>query len=131
MRLSPEEIAAAVKLHDFVRGFEKTRVYQAWGPAWPGVVTAFSINSRWILESHHRDRLIYFAAAMVVFSFLLVVMQRLTKSRYERDRVLLQVLERERADELPWIEEERMEARVKAHLAAVGQIQREVALNHG
>jgi hypothetical protein len=128
--LSPEEITAAEKVHASVCGFEKTRPYQAWGSAWSGVVMALSINARSIWQSHHRSALFVFAGVMVTAFLFLMLMRRIARSLYERDKLLLQVLERDHSAELPWIEEERQEARVKEHLAAVREIQREIARGH-
>lgn len=127
MALLAQEIAAAEKMHASVCSFEKTKPYQAWGSAWSGVVIALSINARSIWQSHHRSALFVFAGVLVTAFLFLMLMRRIARSHYQRDKLLLQVLEREHADELPWIEEERQEARVKEHLAAVRAIQREVA----
>jgi hypothetical protein len=128
--LSHEEITAAQKMHASVRGFEKTKPYQAWSGAWSGVVVGLSINARWIWRSHHRNAMFVFAGVMVAAFLFLMLMRRSARSRYERDKLLLQALEREHADELPWIEQERAEARVKEHLATVREIEREVAHIH-
>ena len=127
MRLSPEELAAAEKLHASVRGYEKTKNVQLWSSAFYGVAVGISVGS--IHGSDHRGVWIYYLVAFSGLVLCLTLMRRFAKARYDREKLLLQVLERDHADELPWIEEGRQEEQVKEHLAAVQQIQRELA--HG
>jgi hypothetical protein len=125
MRLSPEELAAAEKLHASVRGFEKTKNVQLWSSAFYGVAVGISVGS--LHGSDHHGVWIYYLGAFGGLVLSLIFMRRFAKARYDRDKLLLQVLERDHADELPWTEEDRQEARVKDHLAAVQQIQQELA----
>jgi len=128
MGLSTQEIAAAVKTHASVRYFERTKNIQLWSSALYGGAVGISVSST---RAHHDYVLwIFYVGTVAGLLLFQLLMRRLARSRYERDKLLLQILEREHADELPWIEEEVEEARVKAHLAAVAEIQREVAQAH-
>jgi len=51
-------------------------------------------------------------------------------ARYRQSRTMLQILEREHRNELPWIELERQEARVEKHLAAMKELEQELANRH-
>ena len=130
MRLSPEELAAADKMHSFVRGFEKTKNVPLWNSVFSGIVVGISMGSIRGSDSHGHGVWMYYLGAFGGLVLCLVFMRRFAKARYDREKLLLQVLERDHADELPWIEEDRLEAQVKKHLAAVQAIQREVARGH-
>jgi hypothetical protein len=108
-----------------VRGFEKTKNVQLWSSAFYGVAVGISVGS--LHGSDHHGVWIYYLGAFGGLVLSLIFMRRFAKARYDRDKLLLQVLERDHADELPWTEEDRQEARVKDHLAAVQQIQQELA----
>jgi hypothetical protein len=130
MALSPEEIAAAVKMHTFVRGFEKQRGATTWASAMAGITVAISINAGHIFRSGNlRERLFLLGGFVAVVLFIMLI-QHLSRLRYKREQVLLPVLERDHAKELPWIQEERTEAKVKAHLAAVHAIEQEIDRGH-
>jgi len=124
MRLSPDEIAAAVKMHASIRYFEKTKNIHVWSSALYGGAMAISVSS--IRAYHDRALWIFYFGMVVGLLLFQILMRRIAKSRYERDRLLLQVLVRDHADELPWTEEERVEAEAEAHLAAVREIELEV-----
>ena len=127
MRLSTEELAAAEKLHASVRGFEKTKNVHLWSSAFYGVAVGISVGS--IHGSDHHGVWIYYLGAFGGLVLCLVFIRRFAKARYDREKFLLQVLERDHADELPWIQEDKLEAQVKDHLDAVREIQQEIA--HG
>ncbi len=128
MALSKEEIAAAVKMHRFVSAWEKHRP-SAMRNLW--IVLPATLSS---VPHFFRDKSHTFAFAflgiwivmMVAFFFI----DRFQRARYAREKLIVQVLEREHAEELPWIPEERLEEKVEEHLAAVRRIQQEVAHGH-
>ncbi len=129
MRLSPEELAAAEKMHAFVQGFEKTKNVPLWSSILSGSVVGISMGSIRGSDSHGHGVWIYYLTAFGSLVLCLVFIRRFAKARYTREKLLLQVLERDHGDELPWIEGDRQEALVKEHLAAVQAIEREIA--HG
>ncbi|MEI9999942.1 MAG: hypothetical protein WDO13_12705 [Verrucomicrobiota bacterium] len=125
MALSREEIAAAQKMHDFVARFERQKKY---GPYSPLLFLPIMLNSVFQVFRDHSYPLacvmLGFIAAMLIVIFF---QQRAFKARYERERIVLGALEREHADELPWVQEQRELDEVERHLAAVHEIEREMA----
>ena len=127
MALSQEEIAAAEKMHRFVQAWEK-RLTSPLRSMWIGLPIALSSVVRSFHERTHTFGYVFLGiwlVMMVAFFFI----DRFQRARYARERLIVQALERDHAEELPWIPEARLEEQVKEHLAAVQQIQRELA--HG
>jgi hypothetical protein len=125
MALEKEEIAAAEKMHRFVAGREKHRP-SALRSMW--IVLPISLSTLSFRDRAHTFGYIYLASLLVMMVAFFFV-DRFQRARYERERLIVQALERDHASELPWIPETRLEEQVKEHLAAVQQIQRELA--HG
>ena len=126
MPLSPEEIAAAKKMHAFVRLHEKKKSVR--GPLTVSIM--FSLTAIIILQARHPQFCVWYLAVLAVGLLLFALLYRLASARYQRDKVLLPVLERDHANELPWIQTEREEAEMMRHLAAVREIERELARRH-
>jgi hypothetical protein len=127
MLLTPEELLAVTKAHTFVRQFEKPGAYRSM---MAGAFVGLSINSTFALTLHHSRHdfnVFYPVGALLLFYIVLFSRRLVANRRYKRERLLLQVLERDHPDELAWLQEEREEAKVKAHLAALHEIEREIA----
>ena len=126
MPLSPEEIAAAEKMHSFVRLHEKHK------PSGGSILGLFSSSLMVIVGEHarHPQFCLWYLAALAVGILSFALLRRSNSARYHREKVLLQVLERDHADELPWIQAEREEAEITRHLAAVREIEQELARDH-
>lgn len=115
MPLSPEEIAAAGKMHKFVREYERGGLPTVCLGALGLVAVAASIW--WINASGPRwkDVALGWILAML---FGMGVGQVARRLRYRHSRIMLGILERDHPDELPWLKEEKAEAGVKSRLAA-------------
>jgi hypothetical protein len=127
MALSREEIAAAEKMHRFVQSWEKHHP-SALRSMWIFLPISLSSVLQTFRERTHTYGYVFLGiwlVMMVAFFFI----DRFQRARYARERLIVQALERDHAEELPWIPEARLEEQVKEHLAAVQQIQRELA--HG
>jgi hypothetical protein len=127
MALSQEEIAAAEKMHRFVQAWEKHHP-SALRSMWiflPVSLSSVLQSFRERTHTHVYAFLGIWLVMMVTFFFI----DRVQRARYSRERLIVQALERDHAEQLPWIPEARLEEQVKEHLAAVQQIQRELA--HG
>jgi hypothetical protein len=123
--LSPEEIAAAEKMHAFVRGYERQSAASRSGP-WFFIPIMLSSAIQMHGQKAHGTAYVYLGVIVAVVLFF-VVQRRLFKARYDRERFVVQALERDHADELPWVREDRFEDEVKKHLAAVHEIELEIA----
>ena len=125
MALSAEEIAAAEKLHRFVRGCEKHPIAPVCVAVSLGVVGAMNLWRNNVFGNQRADD----AFLGLILSGVVgtVIGQFVRQRRYRQSRVLLAILERDHGDELPWIKEEREAAKVEEHLKAVRAIQREVS----
>ena len=126
MSLSKEEIQVAEKMHTLWK-VARRRYRQgiaAMLGIFPGIMIALfhDFVSRpdigWSMLG------IYFGLG-VAFS----VTWRLYKNQLERERIILEVLRRDHPDELPWVKDEEAEAEVNRHLAAVKEIEQELAKN--
>ena len=125
MPLSPEEIAAAEKMHRFVRQYEKKS-----GRGVLAVSFIISLSAMINICARHPHLFVWFLTVLAVVLLFFALMRRLASARYQTEKVLLQVLERDHADELPWIQAEREEAEITRHLAAVREIEQEIARGH-
>lgn len=128
MALTRDEIAAAEKMHRFVRAYEKHRP-SALRSMWIALPIALSSGTQMRHAGNHTFLYAYLGiwlAMMFVFFF----MDRAQKARYGRERPVLAALERDHAGELPWIADERLEKEVEKHLADVRRIQQDLAPSH-
>jgi hypothetical protein len=136
MPLSHKEIAAAEKMHRFVRNYEKQHRAKTYGLV-SGFTISLLVSIGLIMQTHHFVQVgmghtvgwTYLGGTLVVFSICIFALLQ-QKACYQNSRTILQVLEREHRDELPWSEEEKQEAEVKAHLAQVHQLEQELANKH-
>jgi hypothetical protein len=127
MPLSSEEIAAAEKVHRFVREYERQRGALPW--------TACTILPSLLImiahQAHHRDSASFVLLGVyVVIIFFGFVIQRFRGAWYRDCLVILAVLKREHGNELPWVALEKEEAEVEKHLAAVKELEQELANRH-
>ncbi len=128
MALSRVEIAAAGKMHRFVRGCEK-HPSSALRSMWIVLPVTLANSDHLFHARNHVFICVYLGVLgtmMIGFYFL----DRARPARYARARPLVVALEREHADELPWMADERLEKEVEKHLAAVQRIQRDLAHSH-
>lgn len=125
MPLSREEIAAAEKMHRFVRCHEMKSARGALAAPILGTVPA-------LISTHarHPQLFVWYLAVLAVSLLSCALVRRLASARCQRDKVLLQVLERDHADALPWIRAEREEAEIERHLSAVREIELELSRGH-
>ena len=103
MALSAEELAVAKKMRAFVRMYEtQLRSWQQWnwitGPI-------FILNG--LLQLNHVDVWSHVLAYLLFFVGAVELLTRRSRNqqmekRYIRERAMLQVLEREHREELPW-----------------------------
>jgi hypothetical protein len=120
MRLSPVEITAAEKMQRFVAGYEKrgnpARVL-GWCvvPILPQVFVA-----------HDRTTRMVFVLAVALQFGVVALYAWMRRRRFEREKPVVTALEREHADELPWVELRRSEVDVEKHLAELSCLQREI-----
>jgi len=130
MSLSPEEIAVAETMHDFVRRYPNQYSTKNWILFYGGSVFGFSyLSLRLISHGWFGAGNIFLGAVLALF-FITLILQFVLRFRYRQTCVLLQILEREHSDQLPWIEVEKQEAEIKKHLAAVKDLEQELANRH-
>jgi len=120
MSLSPEEICAAEKLHAFVRSYEN-HIRPSQRSFWLGLPFVLGVGFYLsITASTHEKGFVAFLIMLICMTVAGPVRFSQLKQRYQRDRALLEILERDHGDELPWVE-------VEKHLAEVSALEQELA----
>lgn len=121
MPLSTKEIAAAEKMHEFVRAHERNHRQTIWVNCIT-IPMLLATSFQQIAMGH--IALGYSMLGIAIgFAFTLSLIIPAQQKRYREASVLLQVLEREHSDQLPWVE-------VEKHLAAVKELEQELAIKH-
>ncbi len=108
MALSPEELAAAQKMHDFVRGVPQQ--LRAFGGSFLGVIP----GAVWMTYEDREHKVFVIVGILVFMVFLSTIWRKSLEKRRQQYQVLLELLEREHGDELPWVVEEKQLADYQA-----------------
>ncbi len=108
MALSPQELAAAQKMHDFVRGVPHQ--LRALGGSFLGVIPSMM----WMSHENRGRSFLMLLAVLAAFVLLSTLWRKSLEKRKRQYQVLLDLLEREHGNELPWVLEEKQLAEYQA-----------------